>query len=291
MYGIINLNKPAGYTSMDCCAVIRKLCGEKKVGHTGTLDPNATGVLPVCIGKATRLIEYMDTFPKTYLCGCRLGFSTDTHDIWGNPDEAVFDGLFPSKEAVEEALISFKGEILQRPPAYSAVKVAGKRLYSYAREGKKVESDPRPVIIDSIELIEYDETGGELTFKMSCSRGTYLRSVCHELGEKLACGGTMSSLIRTSSCGFELKDSVSLDTLRGDGVEGHLLPIERAVSAMPRIVLGDDEKRLFLNGTKGFFLDPGAPEGTVFAVFSGGELLGTSVVKPDGEFKILKVLA
>ena len=291
MDGIINLNKPAAYTSMDCCAVIRKLCGEKKVGHTGTLDPNATGVLPVCIGKATRLIEYMDAFPKTYICGCRLGISTDTHDIWGKPNEEVFDGSFPSKEATEHALSSFKGEIMQQPPAYSAVKVSGKRLYSYAREGSKVEAAARPVIIDAINLIEYDEASGELTFGMSCSRGTYVRSVCHELGEILGCGGAMSSLVRTSSCGFELKDSVSLDTLRACGVEGHLLPVECAVPAMPRIMLDDDEKRLFMNGTKGFFSDADAVAGTVFAVFCGDELLGISVVKPGGEFKILKVLA
>ena len=200
MNGILNLNKPAGFTSFDCVAVLRRLTGEKKIGHTGTLDPEATGVLPLCIGKATRLLEYMDEAPKTYVAGCLLGLTTDTRDIWGTVlcDRRPETGAL-TRENVEKALRAFEGEIEQKPPVFSAIKVKGKKLYEYAREGKSVEVPMRRVTVYSIRILEWNGPSEPFTMEIVCSRGTYVRSICHDLGQLLECGACMSR------CPYELK--------------------------------------------------------------------------------------
>ena len=277
MNGILNLNKPAGYTSFDCVAVLRRLTGEKRIGHTGTLDPQATGVLPVCIGKATRLLEFMDSAPKTYVCGCTLGLETDTQDIWG---AARYDRMAETasltRDAVEEALRSFEGEIEQRPPVFSAVKVNGKRLYEYAREGRDVEIPVRRVNVYSIRMLDWNGAAQPFTFEVICSRGTYVRSICHDLGQMLGCGACMSSLVRTQTCGYSIDKAVSMDGLKqmtAEQIEALLDPPETAVAHLPRLELEEEQARLFCNGnplwSEGLTLTDG-----VQAVFYQGDLIG-----------------
>ena len=277
MNGILNLNKPAGYTSFDCVAVLRKLTGEKKIGHTGTLDPQATGVLPVCIGKATRLLEFMDSAPKTYVCGCTLGLETDTQDIWGSvlydrrPETASV-----TRENVEKALRSFEGEIEQKPPVFSAIKVNGKKLYEYAREGRDVEIPVRKVTIHSIRILDWNGPEEPFTFEVVCSRGTYVRSICHDLGQMLGCGACMSSLVRTQTCGYSIENAVSLDDLKqmtAEQIEALLDPPETAVSHLPRLDLSDDQARLFCNGNPVWSQDLTLTD-EIQAVFSDNQLIG-----------------
>ncbi|MBR5980782.1 MAG: tRNA pseudouridine(55) synthase TruB [Firmicutes bacterium] len=277
MNGILNLNKPAGYTSFDCVAVLRKLTGEKKIGHTGTLDPQATGVLPVCIGMATRLLEFMDGAPKTYVCGCTLGLETDTQDIWGSvlydrrPETASV-----TRENVEKALRSFEGEIEQKPPVFSAIKVNGKKLYEYAREGRDVEIPVRKVTIHSIRILDWNGPEEPFTFEVVCSRGTYVRSICHDLGRMLGCGACMSSLVRTQTCGYSIENAVSLDDLKqmtAEQIEALLDPPETAVSHLPRLDLSDDQARLFCNGNPVWSQDLTLTD-EIQAVFFDKQLIG-----------------
>ena len=287
MNGILNLNKPAGYTSFDCVAVLRKLTGEKKIGHTGTLDPQATGVLPICIGKATRLLEFMDSAPKTYVCGCTLGLETDTQDIWGSvicdrrPETASV-----TRENVEEVLRSFEGEIAQKPPVFSAIKVNGKKLYEYAREGREVDIPVRKVTVHSIRMLAWNGPEEPFTFEVICSRGTYVRSICHDLGQMLDCGACMSSLVRTQTCGYSIEKAVSMDDLKkmsAEQIEVLLDPPETAVSHLPRLELNEEQANLFRNGNPIWNDGLSVPEDPC-AVFAEERLIG---VTRDG--KIAKV--
>lgn len=252
MNGILNLNKPEGFTSFDCVAIARKLTGERKIGHTGTLDPEASGVLPLCIGKATRVLEYMDSAPKTYVAGCVLGLTTDTRDVWGQilSDRRPETGSL-TKENVEKVLRTFEGEIEQKPPVFSAIKVKGKKLYEYARSGQEVEIPVRRVTIYSIRLLNWNGPDQPFTMEVVCSRGTYIRSICHDLGQLLGCGACMSSLVRTATCGYRIEEAVSLEALRGmtpQQIEALLDPLETAVSHLPRLDLTQEQAKLFLNG-------------------------------------------
>ena len=252
MNGILNLNKPEGFTSFDCVAIARKLTGERKIGHTGTLDPEASGVLPLCIGKATRVLEYMDSAPKTYVAGCVLGLTTDTRDEWGQilSDRRPETGSL-TKENVEKVLRTFEGEIEQTPPVFSAIKVKGKKLYEYARSGQEVEIPVRRVTIYSIRLLNWNGPDQPFTMEVVCSRGTYIRSICHDLGQLLGCGACMSSLVRTATCGYRIEEAVSLEALRGmtpQQIEALLDPLETAVSHLPRLDLTQEQAKLFLNG-------------------------------------------
>ncbi|HPR24175.1 MAG TPA: tRNA pseudouridine(55) synthase TruB [Bacillota bacterium] len=256
--GIINLRKSAKYTSHDCVAVIRKLFGVKKAGHTGTLDPMAEGVLPVCLGKATRIIEYMDNDLKEYRCTMKLGVETDTQDVWGS-----ILCEYPLKDITErsirDAVLSFRGITDQIPPKYSALKVKGKRLYKYAREGLEVEIKPRSIniediIIDDI-MIEADEEGkvekAEVIFTVNCCKGTYIRTLCHDIGRKLGCGAAMSGLTRTVNGIFCIEDAVSLQELESmSEMEriGKLLPMDHSLSGLEVIWLDDKRAGDFVNG-------------------------------------------
>ena len=279
MNGILVLNTPAGYTSFDCVAVLRRLTGEKKIGHTGTLDPQATGVLPVCIGKVTRLLEFMDSAPKTYVCGCTLGLETDTQDIWGavtcdrRPETASV-----TRENVEDALRCLVGKIEQKPPVFSAVKVNGKRLYEYAREGRDVDVPVRRVTVHSIRLLDWQGPDQPFTFEVVCSRGTYVRSICHDLGQKLGCGACMSSLVRTETCGYSIDKAVSMDDLKQmtkGQIEALLDPPETAVSHLPRLELNETQASLFRNGNPVWNENLFVPEEPC-AVFSQGQLIGVT---------------
>ena len=218
--GILNINKPAGMTSHDVIGDLRRLLGMKKIGHTGTLDPMATGVLPICLGKATRVAEYMDMDFKTYRCTMSLGVVTDTQDIWGEVVE-LRDTTGITEAAVRAAFMTFRGEISQLPPMYSAVRIDGRRLYDYARAGETdVVADrvqPRRVYIRSldIELIDFaaDSNVKKVTFVVECSKGTYIRTICQDVGQALGCGAAMESLCRIAGGAFRIEDAVSLDAL------------------------------------------------------------------------------
>ncbi len=283
MNGILLLDKPAGWTSMDCCAAIRRMTGEKKVGHTGTLDPDATGVLPVCLGKATRLIEYMEGAAKRYRCRCLLGIETETYDLSGARTGGVRpqDGVpyeWSPEDAVRDALAGFSGEILQMPPLYSSVRIKGRHLYDYARKNQSVEIAPRRVTILEIRLLSYDRAAGELLFDVCCSRGTYIRSICHDLGSILGTGAVMAALQRTACSGFSLEDCISMEQLRAEGAGAHLLPMATAVAHMPRLQLFGEAADLFGIGDERWAAqaDPVllGREG-LQAAFCGEKLLGT----------------
>lgn len=213
--GILNINKPQNMTSHDVVSVMRRTLGIKKIGHTGTLDPMATGVLPICIGKSTRIMEYLDMDIKGYRCKMALGLITDTQDIWGQVLERRNTAGI-DEEMVLAAFSGFHGVIDQKPPMYSALKVNGKKLYEYAREGKEVEVKTRKVYIKALEIESIDLAGEEktVTFSVQCTKGTYIRTICQDAGEFLGCGGTLMSLERTRSGIFDIDEAVDLEQLR-----------------------------------------------------------------------------
>ena len=227
--GIIIIDKPADWTSMDVCAKLRGILREKKIGHAGTLDPMATGVLPVFVGRATRAVEFAEKGKKEYVAGLRLGLVTDTQDVTGTARETR--EVRVSKEKLAAVLPRFTGEILQLPPMYSAIKINGKKLCDVARRGGEVERKPRPVTIYELELLE--QTGpADFTLRCVCSKGTYIRTLCHDIGQALGCGGCMSSLRRTMAAGFTLAQAVTLEEVQERG-EALLLPTDRYFAAYP----------------------------------------------------------
>ena len=296
--GIIVINKPAGYTSHDCIAIMRGITGVRKMGHTGTLDPNATGVLPVCLGKATKLIEYMDAAAKTYVAGVKFGIVTETQDIWGQEDETELpkESRTPVPSSFDEvaaALKAFEGDIQQIPPSYSAVFVNGRRAYDIARSGEKPVLEPRNVTVYNIDLLDYDPNAGEGRFKIRCSRGTYVRTICHDLGMKLGCGACLSSLTRTEACGFTLDEALDLEEARkmeGPEVLKRLLPIGRAIGDMQRLYLDEAKARKYLNGMTLKHDPKGYVQSQPVAVFSGEELIGISEFIKDS-LKPVKVFS
>ena len=210
LFGFLNIYKPKGLTSHDVVARLRKITKVRQIGHTGTLDPFATGVLPICIGKATRLIEYLDD-DKEYLATVQFGKNTATYDLEGEIT-ATFDKKV-TEEDVKNALKDFEGEISQIPPIYSAIKVNGKKLYDYARQGQDIEIKPRKVTISKIELKEFDKTSQSAKITIACSKGTYIRSIAYDLGAKLGCGGYLTALERTQAGKFQVNTAIKLEDL------------------------------------------------------------------------------
>lgn len=210
LFGFLNIYKPKGLTSHDVVARLRKITKVRQIGHTGTLDPFATGVLPICIGKATRLIEYLDD-DKEYLATVQFGKNTATYDLEGEIT-ATFDKKV-TEEDVKNALKAFEGEISQIPPIYSAIKVNGKKLYDYARQGQDIEIKPRKVTISKIELKEFDKTSQSAKITVACSKGTYIRSIAYDLGAKLECGGYLTALERTKAGKFQVNTAIKLEDL------------------------------------------------------------------------------
>lgn len=210
LLGFLNIYKPKGLTSHDVVARLRKITKVRQIGHTGTLDPFATGVLPICIGKATRLIEYLDD-DKEYLATVQFGKNTATYDLEGEIT-ATFDKKV-TEEDVKNALKDFEGEISQIPPIYSAIKVNGKKLYDYARQGQDIEIKPRKVTISKIELKEFDKTSQSAKITVACSKGTYIRSIAYDLGAKLGCGGYLTALERTKAGKFQENTAIKLEDL------------------------------------------------------------------------------
>lgn len=248
--GILILNKPQNWTSHDCVAVCRGVTGIKKIGHGGTLDPMAEGLLPIFIGKATKIMEYLDVDYKTYRCTAKLGLITDTQDIWGEVlEEKSIQGITASD--IEKALENFKGEIEQIPPKYSAVRVNGRRLYHYARNGQEVEVQPRKVHIKKLQIIDIDAQNGTVSFDVTCSKGTYIRSICNDLGALLGCGGVMSSLYRLESGIFDLKNAITPDELRSmelSQIEERMLNLDVPLIHFGKVEMKPDRAKYFCCG-------------------------------------------
>lgn len=246
MDGIINIYKPLGISSFDAVKKVMKICKTKKVGHTGTLDPLASGVLPICIGRATKIVEYIMSESKVYKAQLMLGVKTDTYDkegvILGKSDVNL------SKDEIINVINTFLGETLQEPPMFSALKVNGKRLYELARKGIVVEREKRPINIYNINILDINLP--LVTFQVSCSKGTYIRSLCNDIGDKLGVGGTMWSLERIQTGAFNISNSVMLDNLTTDNVESVLIQIDEALKEYDKLTFQSKYDKLLLNGVK-----------------------------------------
>ncbi len=250
MTGIILLDKPKGITSFGAVARVRRICGEKKCGHTGTLDPMATGVLTVMLGNSTRFIELLPSHDKAYIASFRLGTVTDTLDITGKILETREFNATASQ--VRDALKKFEGDISQLPPMYSAVSVGGQRLYDLARKGIEVERESRNVTVFSIEMLSENEENGEYTVCVECSSGTYIRTLISDLGEMLGCGAVMTDLRRTKANGFDIEKAVTLEMLTEKAENGTLgeiiIPLENALEEYPMIKVTAAQAKRFSNG-------------------------------------------
>lgn len=240
--GILIIDKPADWTSMDVCAKLRGILKERRIGHGGTLDPMATGVLPVFVGQATRAVEFAENGEKEYVAGLRLGLTTDTQDSTGQVLETR--PVSVDRGELEAILPRFTGPLEQIPPMYSAVKIGGQKLYELARKGREVERKPRPITIFSLEVLE-QTSPTDYVLRVRCSKGTYVRTLCHDIGQALGCGGCMSSLRRTMAAGFTLDQAVTLDQAQEQG-EALLLPTDSLFSHYPVFLLKSEraEKRV-----------------------------------------------
>ncbi|MBQ0083530.1 MAG: tRNA pseudouridine(55) synthase TruB [Clostridiales bacterium] len=243
--GLILVNKPSGITSFSAVSRIKRLAGEKRVGHTGTLDPMATGVLPIFVGRATALCSYLLEADKIYRATFLFGKTTDTYDVTGNvisESPVNFDA-----SRLQNAIENFTGEISQVPPMYSALKKDGVPLYKLARRGEKVEIEPRKVVIYGIRVLKELENN-EITLEIKCSKGTYIRSLCADMGEYLGCGATLKELCRVSTSGFDISDCVKLDDLTEDNIKNFILSEEKAVEYMRVVSVSKPQAVRFCNG-------------------------------------------
>lgn len=249
-HGIINVYKEAGYTSHDVVARLRGICKQKKIGHTGTLDPDAVGVLPVCLGNGTKLCDMLTDKTKEYVAVLHLGLVTDTQDISGRILEEK--QVTATSEQVRKVIASFQGDSMQIPPMYSALKINGKKLYELARQGKEVERKARQITIYRLEIIE--ESHPEYTIKVECSKGTYIRTLCHDIGLRLGCGGVMTSLKRTRVGGFDIKKAYFLDELQKLADQGELLqaviPVEKMFEDLPMLFVSEEGMKGLQNGNQ-----------------------------------------
>ena len=248
MNGILLIDKPQGWTSMDVCARLRGALHEKRVGHAGTLDPLATGLLCVFLGRATRAVEFAEGDEKTYEATLQLGLSTDTQDLTGTV--LARHPVSVSDAALEAALDRFRGEILQTPPMYSALKVDGQTLYRLARKGKEVERQPRPVTVFALDCLGRE--GDRVFLHVRCSKGTYVRTLCHDIGQLLGCGGAMAALRRTAAGRFTLDQAQALpavlEAAEAGAAEALLLPVETLFDALPVLRLSSGQERVIRNG-------------------------------------------
>lgn len=291
MNGLILLDKPEGFTSFKAAAVLRRIYGTKRVGHTGTLDPMATGVLPILIGRATRLCSYVLEADKRYTAGVRLGVTTDTLDITGE----VLSQCEPtvSDEQLADALRFFTKTYDQIPPMFSAIKKDGVRLYDLARQGKEIEREPRTVTVHNIEL--KSRNGNDFVIDVHCSKGTYIRSLADDIGKLLGCGATLISLRRTDAAGFSIADCKTVEEIEADPI-GCLLPADRAVPSFRSLNISEAQAKRFMNGAAlsvdriRFYAD--AADNELFKTYTGGQFLGLSEFdKASGEITTKCVIA
>ena len=274
--GIICLDKPEDMTSFSAVARVRRITGTKKAGHAGTLDPMATGVLPVMLSGATRFIEFLETHEKAYTAGVKLGVTTDTLDVTGTVTSTQEPHV--RREELERTLKSFTGRIMQVPPMYSAVHSGGKRLYELARSGIEVEREPREVNITKLELLGFDDVNQSFSIAVTASKGTYIRSLAHDIGQALGCGAVLTSLRRTYACGFDESECVTLEWLEehAASLDGAVIPVENALKHFPRVRVSRMQSKRFSNGGE---LDiarlPSLKGSGIFRVFSDtGAFLG-----------------
>lgn len=249
--GILNINKPQNMTSHDVVAIARRTLGIRKIGHTGTLDPMATGVLPICIGKATKIIEYLDMDLKTYRCTFILGLKTDTLDIWG--EELTREAVRVTEEQVLEAVSKFRGIIEQTPPMYSAIKVNGRKLYEYARDGQDVQVKSRKIYIKDASVLEMDLSrfNPQITILCQCSKGTYIRTLCQDIGEALGTYGCMSALERVESGIFNIQNSITVDELKElslEEIETKLYKTSEPLAAFGQVHVNEEIAVKFMQG-------------------------------------------
>ena len=249
MDGFIVVHKPQGPTSHDVCQRLRHILGERKVGHTGTLDPMAEGALLIMIGRAARLSEYLVLDDKEYTAGIQFGLKTDTQDIWGEVLERTKSDV--SLERLQDVLISFIGTIQQKPPMYSAKRYDGKHLYEYARDGIKVDIPSREVEIYAIKLVE-QHLPEQATLHIKCSKGTYIRTLCNDIGEILGCGAVMNSLIRTQIGRFSISDAYTINEIEqaveNDTIDKLIVPMDMPIKSFPRIDVDTESERIVLSG-------------------------------------------
>ncbi len=285
MNGFININKPAGMSSAAVVGTLKRLTGARRIGHAGTLDPEAAGVLPIMLGRATRLFDYLVDKEKEYLAVCAFGSATDTQDATGTVTETGTD--YPDRDRIEAALTALTGDIRQRPSVYSAIKVGGKPLYARARKGEEVEAPERTVHVERIELLGEEPDHGAV-LRIVCGRGTYIRSICHDLGGLCGCPAHMRSLTRTRSGFFKLEDALTLDEARALAVSGTLtekmLPMDAPLGHMMRLQAPEGLKRQVdagarlplerMDGTE-------PPEGGAARIYLGEKFRGIAVRTED----------
>lgn len=295
MNGVILIDKPAGFTSFDVIAVVRRLTGQRKTGHTGTLDPNATGVLPVLLGSATKAQDLIPNHDKSYIADFKLGITTNTLDIWGevtSEAEAHF-----SEDDIQKILPRFQGEIEQLPPMFSAVQKNGQRLYDLARKGIEVEREKRRVTVYRLNLASFDESTQSGTLEISCSKGTYVRTIIDDIGRLLGSGAVMTALRRTEACGFSLDECISLDSLRELSELGNtasvLRPTESLFACYPDVFISEAQARRFSNGgaldmARTQLKNTEIPDGQIYRVYNReNKFLGLG--KADVESNLLKI--
>ena len=270
--GIIVIDKPEGWTSMDVCAKLRGILREKRIGHAGTLDPMATGVLPVFVGRATRAVEFASESEKEYIAGLKLGVITNTQDTSGEVLEER--PVHVTAETLEQILSQFRGNIEQIPPMYSAIKINGKKLYELARKGREVERKARPVTIHAL-TVEGQTSPDEFILRVRCSKGTYVRTLCHDIGLALGCGGTMSSLRRTMAAGFTLEQSVTLEQVQAHELPQQLLMgVDSYFSHYPSLTVNAGVEKKIRNGMTCVL--PDTPENTYRVYSQDGIFLAVS---------------
>ncbi len=293
MDGFLVLNKPLGKTSSDCVVFVRKrLPRGTAIGHGGTLDPMASGVLPVCVGAATRLFDYIIDKQKTYVAELQLGVVTDTQDATGAVVETRSVNV--TEADVRAALPRFIGEIWQRPPMYSAIKRGGKRLYELARRGESVEVAPRACRVDDVRLTA-SLGDGRYRLEVDCGKGVYIRTLCHDIGAYLGCGGHMATLARTRAGVFTLENALTLeevDALGADGLEARLLPMDAAIAHLSAVRVEARHRAAVRNGMplRPEWLDAPAPQAEALRVYVGGEFAGIGAPREDGSVRFRAML-
>lgn len=285
--GIVNINKPLGITSHDVVYRLRKILNIKKIGHTGTLDPDASGVLPMCVGRATKTADMLAASDKQYIAEVTMGAATDTLDASGTVTDTAEVNV--SEIDIKNVLDEFVGDIKQIPPMYSAIKVDGKRLYSLAREGIEVERTPRNVHIEKIELISFMPNDNKFVIKVDCSKGTYIRTLCDDIGKRLGCFAHMSALERTRSGRFGIEDAYTLDKINEMAENGDfsfLIPTDKVFEEFPKLIVSNRKARIMCNGTR--ISTQGIEEGITYRVYDeAGNFLTVSRAE-DGVLVILK---
>ena len=294
MNGVLLIDKPKGFTSFDVIAVVRKLTGQRKTGHTGTLDPNATGVLTVLLGSATKAQDIILNHDKSYVAGFKLGLTTDTLDIWGTVTSKSESRV--SRADVERLIPKFSGEIEQVPPMYSAVKKDGQRLYDLARRGIEVERKARKVTVYKLALTDFDEEAQEGTLEISCSKGTYVRTIIDDLGAALGTGAVMTALRRTFACGFSIDDCITLDDLKLLSEKGEAQTALRSVESLfydcAEVKISDGQAKRFSNGgaldiTRTALKKAEDIDGKIYRVKNADSFLG--LAKADTSAGLLKI--